>query len=150
MDTVVVEKHGLCAALALIIAGAWTDRIDMTEIAFRLRVHFRISIYLACRSLQHTSPLLPRELEHIVGAKNASAQRPDRIPLIVSRRSRTSQIVDALDRTANLQAVTHVVLDKLKVWMVHQWSDIVECAGEEIIDTDDSVTMLNEAIAQMR
>jgi hypothetical protein len=42
------------------------------------------------------------------------------------------------------------MLDELKAGMVHQRSDVVENAGEEIVDAYDSMAMLDETIAEMR
>jgi hypothetical protein len=42
------------------------------------------------------------------------------------------------------------MLDEVEIRMIKQGTDIVEVAGQEIIDADDPVSFLNEAIAQIR
>ena len=49
---VVVEEQGLGAALALVVAGARAQRVDVAEVALGLRVDRRVAIDLAGRGLQ--------------------------------------------------------------------------------------------------
>ena len=95
--TMIIEEHRLRAALALVVASTRPDRIDVTNVAFRLRVNLGVAINLAGGGLQHQRALLQRELERVVSAEHAGPQRSDRIPLVVARRSRTRQIVNAID-----------------------------------------------------
>ena len=49
---VIVEEQRLGAALALVIAGARADRVDVPPVVFRLRMHGRVAVDLAGRGLQ--------------------------------------------------------------------------------------------------
>ena len=49
---VVVEEQRLGAALALVVAGARTDRVDVAAIGLRLRVHERVAVNLAGRGVE--------------------------------------------------------------------------------------------------
>jgi hypothetical protein len=42
------------------------------------------------------------------------------------------------------------VLDKFEGRMIDQWSDVIERAGEEVIEAKDTVALLNIPVAQMR
>src|SRR5688572_17387342 len=42
------------------------------------------------------------------------------------------------------------VLDEFKRRMIQQRTDIVERAGEQVVDAEDAVALLNEPVAQMR
>ena len=52
MLAAVVEEQRLGAALALVVAGAEADRIDVAPVALRLRVHGRVAVDLGGRGLQ--------------------------------------------------------------------------------------------------
>ena len=49
---VIVEEQGFGAALALVVAGARPDRVDVAPIALGLRVDLRVAIDLAGRGLE--------------------------------------------------------------------------------------------------
>src|SRR2546423_11757444 len=53
--TMIIEEHRLRAALALVVASTRPDRIDVTNVAFRLRVNLGVAINLAGGGLQHTA-----------------------------------------------------------------------------------------------
>jgi len=52
----VVEEQGFRATLALVVAGARTDRIDVPPIVLALRVNAGIAIDLRGRGLQNSCP----------------------------------------------------------------------------------------------
>src|SRR5262249_29209362 len=45
--TMIVEEKGLRAAFAFVVAGARADRVNISPIAFRLRMYDGVSVYLA-------------------------------------------------------------------------------------------------------
>src|SRR3954466_244374 len=70
MSAVVVEEESFGSPLALIIASARADRIDVAGIALGLRVNFRISVHLAGRGLQNPARLLLGQFENIESAEH--------------------------------------------------------------------------------
>jgi len=42
------------------------------------------------------------------------------------------------------------MLDEAEMRMIHQWMDIGEPTGIEIVDADDSLSLLNKTITQVR
>src|SRR3954462_15760209 len=85
MRTIVIEEEGFGGALALVVTGTRSDRVDVTGIALRLRVHLGITVDLAGRGLQNPTGLLPGQFEHVERANHTRLHRTDRIPLIVTR-----------------------------------------------------------------
>ncbi len=48
----VVEEKGLGASFSFVIAGAWSDRVDIAEVVFGLLVHEGVAIYFTGRGEQ--------------------------------------------------------------------------------------------------
>src|SRR4051794_18897576 len=122
----------------------------MAHIALRLRMDFRVSINLAGGCLQNARALFSGELEHVIGAKHAGPHRADRVALVVRRRSRASEIEDALYRAGDLGRLCDVVLDEAKSGVVEKRPDILDAAGIEIVDAGHMVAALHQPVTEMR
>src|SRR5262245_34915047 len=93
----VIKEQGFSAAFSLVVARAWADWVDMPPIGFRLRMHARIPIYFASRSLQNWAPESFRKAERINGAVHANFGGRHRIVLVVDGRSRAREVKDSID-----------------------------------------------------
>ena len=80
-----VVRRSAGRALALVITGARTDRIDVPYIIFGLRMGFRVAIDLARRRLQHARRFTAREIEYVECADDACLQGPNGIALVMPR-----------------------------------------------------------------
>src|ERR1700683_5023879 len=79
MLAVIVEKQGLGATFSLVIAGAWSDRIDVAPVIFSLRMNRGIAINFAGRRLKNATLKAFGEAEHVDGAVHRSLCRLHRI-----------------------------------------------------------------------
>jgi nucleoside-diphosphate-sugar epimerase len=79
MLPVIVEEQCFGRALALVVAGANSQWVDVPPIAFRLRVNRRIAIDFAGRGLKDASARALGQAEHVDGAMDAGFQRLNRI-----------------------------------------------------------------------
>jgi hypothetical protein len=68
--------------------------------------------------------------------------------LVVPRRGGTSEVVDLVH--IQHERLRNVVPHEIKVGLRQQVRDVRLLAGEEIIDTDDVMSLLNQPLAQMR
>ena len=95
---VVRHRERLRVALRLVVDAARADRVDVTPVGLRLRMHLRVAVHLARRGEQEAGPLHLREAEGVVGAVRADLQRLQRQPQVVDRARRAGQVVDEVDR----------------------------------------------------
>ena len=79
----IVEEQRLGAALAFVVAGARSDRIDVAPIILRLRMNMRVAVNLRRRRLQDLGLHALGQAQHIDGAVHADLRRLHRIELIV-------------------------------------------------------------------
>ena len=93
----VVEDQRLGAALALVVAGAQPDRIDVAPVVFALRMHRRIAVDFGGRGLQKLDLQPLGQPQHVDRADDAGLGRLHGIELIMDRRGRTGEIVDLVD-----------------------------------------------------
>src|SRR5690606_39184791 len=82
----VVEEQRLGAALALIVARARTDRIDVAPVVLTLGVDGGIAVDLAGRSLENAAAEPLCEAEHVDGPVHAGLGRLHGIVLVVNGR----------------------------------------------------------------
>jgi hypothetical protein len=143
-----VEEQGLGAALALVVAGARADRIDLAPIGFDLGVDLRVAIDLAGRGLQHPSAGALGQVQHVDRAHDIGAHGHDRVVLIMDRRGRAGQVVDLVHR--NEDRVVHVVVHELEVRVIQQVGDVVLAAGEQVVQADHAVAARDQPVAQVR
>src|SRR5262245_2599445 len=80
---VVVEERRLGAALALIVAGARTNRIDIAPVGFGLWMHRRVAVHLARRRLEDATFEAFGEPQHVDRAMHRSLCRLHGVVLVV-------------------------------------------------------------------
>src|SRR6056297_22610 len=130
---VVVEEEGFGAALALIVAGAWADGIDVAPVAFGLRVNFWIAVDLTGRSLEDLALEALGQAEHVDCALDRSFRRLNWVVLVMHRRGRAGEIVDLVD--LHIEWEGYVVTHELEAGMIVQMINIALVAGEEVVET---------------
>ncbi|OWK24190.1 hypothetical protein AJ87_25085 [Rhizobium yanglingense] len=108
----VVEEQRLGTALAFVIAGTRTDRVDVAAIALSLRGVLRIAVDLGGRGLHDRRPVAPCEIERIDGAEHIGEQGSNRIALIIRRRCRRREIEN--QRRIHVKGTANIVLDDPK------------------------------------
>jgi hypothetical protein len=94
---VIIEQQRLGAALALVVAGARPDRVDVAPIRLRLGMHDGVPVDLRGGGLQYLAAEPLREPEHVDRAMDGGLGRLDRIVLVTHRRGRAGEIVDLVD-----------------------------------------------------
>ena len=145
---VIVEEQRFGAALALIIAGARTDRIDVAPIGFRLGMDSGIAIDLARRGLQDLRLEAFGQAQHVDGAVDGGFRRLHRIMLVMDRRRRTGEIVDLIN--LDIEREAHIVAHELEARMGVQVIDIALGAGEQIVDAQHFVALIEQPVGQVR
>src|SRR5690606_8431284 len=94
VQAVVIEEQRFGATLAFVIAGARAGRVHRAAIVLGLGMDFRLTVDLTGRGLEDPRPGLPCQLEHVAAAIQASAERLDRVVLVVDRRGATGEVED--------------------------------------------------------
>src|SRR5690606_5446464 len=112
----IVKEQSFGAALALVITGSRTDRIDAATIAFYLRVDSRITVDFACRCLKHARPRPFGQAKHVNRTMYAGLDGLHRIELVVYRRGGTSEIVNLVD--FDIERKGNVVPEELKTRLI--------------------------------
>ena len=125
-------------------------RVDVAEVAFRLRMHQGVAIDLGRRSLKNLGIVPPREFEQVQRTKHACLERMDRISLVMRRGGRAGEVVDFIDLKIRRQCVDNVVLDARKSRIAQDGIEIVPFAGVEIVQHDNVVSIQQKTLAQMR
>jgi hypothetical protein len=118
----IVKEQRFGATLALVVAGAGSDRINITPINLRLRVHGGIAIDLARRGLQHLNLKALGETEHIDGTDNAGLGRLDRISPVMDRGGRAREIENLVHLYK--KRMRDVVTQKLEALVIEKMFDI--------------------------
>src|SRR6056297_3200843 len=145
---VVVEEEGFGAALALIVAGAWADGIDVAPVAFGLRVNFWIAVDFTGRSLEDLALETLGQAQHVDCAVDRSFRRLNRVVLVMHRRGWAGEIVDLVDLHREWES--YVVTHELEAGMIVQMINIALVAGEEVVETQHLVPLRKQPINQMR
>ena len=144
----IVEEQRLGAALALVVAGTRADRVDVAPVLLGLRVYRGIAVDLGGRRLQDRDPQPLGEAEHVDRAEDAGLGGLHRIVCIVLGRGRAGEIVDLVD--LDIERERHVMTHQLEVRIGQQMRDVVPGAGEEIVDAQHVMALVEQAFAQVR
>ena len=136
----VVEKERFCGSLALVVAGAYADRVDVTPIVLSLRVDLGIAVHLRRRGQQDPcfGPL--GQAEHVDRPMDGSLRRLDWVALVVHGGRGTGEVVDLID--LDVKRKRHVVPDQLESRMLEQVLNVGPRGGVEVIDAQDFVAGL--------
>src|SRR5262249_22327853 len=144
----IIEEQGFCGPLSFIITGSRPDRVHMAPVVLGLRMLLRIAIDLARGRLKNARVEPLGETEHVDGAKHARLYRVNRVVLIVYRTRRAGEVVDLVD--LDIDRKHDIVPHKLKMRMTLQMRNVAAPAGYKTVETNDLVSALEKALAQMR
>jgi hypothetical protein len=144
----VVEEQRLGAALALILAGAHTDRVDAAPIALGLRVNFRIAVDFGGRGLKDFRVHALGEAQYVDRTVDARLRRLHRVELIVDGRGRAGEVVDLV--YLDIEREGDVMAHQFETRLLQEVGDVVLPAGEKIIDTQNILALRDEPLAQVR
>ena len=144
----IVHEQRFGHPLAFVVTGPRADRIDRAAIAFRLRMDLRIAIDFAGRGLQDFGPAAFGHAQHVDRAHHRRFDGFDRIELIVAGSGGASQVVDFVDFQPD--RMDHVVREQFEIRPVEQMRDVRLLAGEEVVEADHVVSLLDQPLAQVR
>ncbi|MNE66720.1 hypothetical protein D3C80_1622880 [compost metagenome] len=141
-----VRHQSFSEPLALVIAGAGTDGVDVATITLGLGVDFGITVDFGGRSLKEASLVLRRLVEKVQGSQRAGQRCLHPIILIVNRRRRAGQIVDMLDlgqvfRQRDVDVVLHQHEPARRAQMRH----ISGATSMKIVDADYKVPAIHQS-----
>ena len=143
----IIEEQCLGTTLALIVAGARTNRIDVAPIGFGLWVDCRVAVDLAGRGLQYLDLEPLGEAKHVDRANHAGLGGLNGIFLVVDGRCRTCEVKNLVH--LDEQRVRNVVTQQLKPLVIEKMLDIAPRAREKIIDAQDLLPPRQELLTKM-
>ena len=143
----VVEAERLGAALALVVAGARPDRIDVAPVVLGLGMLAGVAVDLRGRGLEQPGPHPLGQAEHVDGAVDAGLGGLHRVELVVDRRGRAGEVVDLVD--LDVEREGDVVAHQLEVRPVHQVGDVGAAPGEVVVDAEHLVPLPDQPVAEM-
>src|SRR5262249_29178098 len=146
--TVIVSHQRLSQALAFVVTGTQTDRIDVTPVIFRLRVDQWIAVDFGSRGLKYAGAHPLCEAEHVDGAHDAGLDCLNRIVLVMNGRRGTREVIDLVH--LEKYWFGHGVTQKLEERIVEQVKNVLAPAGEEIVQAEHFISLADEPLAEMR
>src|SRR5439155_13089249 len=146
---VVRHRHRLGEPLGLVVHAAWSDRVDVTPVVLGLRVDLRVDVHLAGGRQQEAGTLGLGQAERLVGSEASDLQRLDRVLQVVDRGGRTGEVEHRVDRPGDMDVVGDVVVDEREPGSAHEVLDVVEVAGDEVVDRDDLVATIEQRTGEM-
>ncbi len=144
---VVVEEESLCGTLALVVAGAKSDRVDITPVGLLLGMHGGVAVHLGGGGLEDTGLHALGETEAVDRPDHGGLHGLDGVVLVVQGRCGTGQIVDAVD--LELEGVDDVMAHQFKAGIALEVLDVGLATGEEVVETDDFVTLTDQAVTEV-
>ena len=95
VEAVVLHRQRFREPLALVVATALADRVDIAAIRLPLRMLLRVAIRLARGGEQEAGALRLRQFEQMVGAERVGQVGLDRVAAIPLRLGGGGEVVDA-------------------------------------------------------
>jgi hypothetical protein len=148
MLAMVVEEKSLGAAFALVVARANANWVHPTPIVLALRMDLGVTVNLTRRRLEYATAQAFGKAKHVDGAVYRGLGRLHRVVLIGDGRGWTGKVVDFVN--LDIERKGNVVAQKLEVCVITQVLNVPPIACEEIVDTDDFMTMRDQPVDQMR
>ncbi len=145
---VVIHEQRFGDTFAFVITRPDADGVDVAAIRFGLRVFFWIAVHFARARLQDPRTAAFSDAEHIDRAKHAGLDRLDRVVLVVPRSGWAGQIINFVDFEVDWQR--DIVAEQLEIGATEQMGDVGFLTGEEIVQTNDIVSIVDESFAKMR
>ena len=144
----VVGAERLGHALALVVAGADADGVDVAPVGLHLRVDERVAVDLARGGVEDAGLRLEREVEHVHDAEDGALRRLYRVLLVVDGRGGAGEVVDLVELSP--EGLSHVVQDEREAAVLEEVVDVGLRAGEEVVECRDLVAVREEAAAEVR
>ncbi len=144
----IVEEQRLGAALALVVAGARAERIDVAAVVLGLRMNGRDR--RKPRWSRPAGSCAPTRLARpsMLIAPIRGLGGLDRIVLVVHRRRRAGEIEDLVD--LDIEREGDVVAHRLEMRMADEMRDVVLATGEIVVHAQHVVAVAQQPLAQMR
>ena len=134
------------------LASSYTERgptgIHVAPVALRLRMLERVAIALRSGGVQVAGVVSGRDLERVLHAHGANAQRLDAQAKILRRAGRRSQIEDVIDR-AGIEGRADVPLLKPEARLAGEMGEVFGVAGGEVIDAENGVAFAQQAVGEV-
>src|SRR4029077_8294349 len=108
------------------------------------------AVYLGGGREQKAGTLGPRQAEGLVRAERADFQGLNGVVEVVDRARRAREVEHPVERTLDLDEVRDIVQHELKAGMGTEVSDVAGVTGQEIVHSDDAVTLCQQSVAQVR
>ncbi len=107
----------------------------------------RIAVDLGGRRDQDARPGLARHFQQVERAVHRGSDGAHRIALVVHGRRGAGQVENLIDLHG--QRVLYVVAGQLETRVSQQVRHIGACPGEEVVEADDIVALLDQAFTQV-
>lgn len=146
--TVIVEEKRLSTSFAFVVARADANWINVTPIAFWLRMDRRIAIDLARRRLENLAAEALGETKHVDGADDRCLRRLDRVVLIMDRRSWTGKVVDFV--YFHIKRKAYVMTHELKARVPVQMIDVLLGSREQVVYAKNFVSDVQKVVNEVR
>lgn len=147
MAAAVLGRHRLRHALTLVVAAADANGVHVAPIALNLRMHQRVAVDFARRSMQHLRSRVASEIQAVLHPVDRRPERLQRIALVVDWRGRASEIVDFVE-LASIR-LRDVPLDKREAVVRQQVGDIPLRPREEVVEALHLVAFIEKAFAEV-
>eukprot|EP00197_Chlamydomonas_leiostraca_P003887 CAMPEP_0202867288 /NCGR_PEP_ID=MMETSP1391-20130828/9101_1 /ASSEMBLY_ACC=CAM_ASM_000867 /TAXON_ID=1034604 /ORGANISM="Chlamydomonas leiostraca, Strain SAG 11-49" /LENGTH=416 /DNA_ID=CAMNT_0049547319 /DNA_START=82 /DNA_END=1333 /DNA_ORIENTATION=+ len=140
----VVHGQRLGDTLALVVAGALADAVDVAPVRLLLGVLQRVAVHLAGGGDEEASLAALCHAQHVQGAQEGCLGSLDGVPLVVHRGGWARQVIDLVD--FQLDRLRDIVTDELKVRLVQKMCNVVLAASEEVVHADHIVPLAHEEV----
>ncbi len=97
------HRHGLGVTLALVVAGAKADRVDVSPIGLDLGMLQRVAVAFRRGGHQEPGVVPARNFQHVARGGRAGFQRLDRVRQIVLGTGQGSQMPHMIELAAGLK-----------------------------------------------
>jgi hypothetical protein len=139
----------LGVTLRFVIDAARPDRVHMPPIRLGLDVVLGIAVDLARRGEQEARALELCHPEHVVRSVGADLERVQREPRVVDGARRACEVENEVDGLLEEEGLCEIVVEGLELRLVRDVLDVLERAGVEVVDADDTVPLGEQVIAEV-
>ena len=152
---VVGHCEGFSEAFGFVVHRAHTNGVYVAPVSFFLGMLQRVAIDLAGGGQQVASIVSAGHSQGIMGAQRPRFHGLNRqIGVAVGGggvgAGRRGEVQDGLYLAGNKDKVRHIVTDKGEIGVSGQVFKVVRAAGNEVVHSDDEMTLINQLLAQVR
>ena len=148
-----IRNQRLRDTLALVVAAADADRIDVAPVVLFLWMHDRVAIDLARRAVQHLRAVALRQLQAQQRAPDRGHSRQERLRLIMHRARRTRQVVDLvklrLKSRVSRPQVGYIGLDEREVLVLREAPHVRARPRIEVVNRDDPIALIQKPLTEV-